>query len=58
MTRGYWKDPERTAASFWPDDWFRTGDVGYLDAEAFLYLTDRRKDLIISGGENIASSEV
>jgi len=58
VTRGYWKDPERTAASFWPDDWFRSGDVGYLDEEGFLYLTDRKKDLIISGGENIASSEV
>jgi len=58
VTRGYWKDPERTAASFWPDDWFRTGDVGYLDGDGFLYLTDRKKDLIISGGENIASSEV
>jgi acyl-CoA synthetase (AMP-forming)/AMP-acid ligase II len=58
VTRGYWKDPERTAASFWPDDWFRTGDVGYLDEDGFLYLTDRKKDLIISGGENIASSEV
>ncbi|HEY9566766.1 MAG TPA: long-chain-fatty-acid--CoA ligase [Thalassobaculum sp.] len=58
VTKGYWKDPERTAASFWPDDWFRTGDVGYLDRDGFLYLTDRKKDMIISGGENIASSEV
>lgn len=58
VTKGYWRDPERTAASFWPDDWFRTGDVGYLDEDGFLYLTDRKKDLIISGGENIASSEV
>jgi acyl-CoA synthetase (AMP-forming)/AMP-acid ligase II len=57
ITRGYWKDPERTRASFF-GDWFRTGDIGYLDADGFLYLTDRKKDLIISGGENIASSEV
>ncbi len=57
ITRGYWKDPEKTAAAFF-GDWFRSGDVGYLDDEGFLYLTDRKKDMIISGGENIASSEV
>lgn len=55
--KAYWKDPEKTAESFF-GDWFRTGDVGHLDEEGFLYLTDRKKDLIISGGENIASSEV
>ncbi|PWB58943.1 MAG: acyl-CoA synthetase [Bradyrhizobiaceae bacterium] len=57
ITGGYWNDPGKTAASF-HGDWFRTGDVGYLDGEGFLYLTDRKKDMIISGGENIASSEV
>lgn len=57
VTRGYWNDPEKTAAAFF-GDWFRTGDVGYLDQDGFLYLTDRKKDMIISGGENIASSEV
>jgi fatty-acyl-CoA synthase len=57
ITRGYWKDPDKTAAAFF-SDWFRTGDVGHLDADGFLYLTDRKKDMIISGGENIASSEV
>src|SRR5262245_60417054 len=57
VTQGYWKDPEKTAAAFF-GDWFRTGDVGYLDRDGFLYLTDRKKDMIISGGENIASSEV
>jgi acyl-CoA synthetase (AMP-forming)/AMP-acid ligase II len=55
--RGYWKDPQRTAASFW-GDWFRTGDVGYLDDDGFLFITDRKKDMVISGGENVASSEV
>ncbi len=57
VTQGYWKDPEKTAAAFF-GDWFRTGDVGYLDRDGFLFLTDRKKDMIISGGENIASSEV
>jgi fatty-acyl-CoA synthase len=57
ITRGYWKDPEKTVSAFF-GDWFRSGDVGYLDDEGFLYLTDRKKDMIISGGENIASSEV
>lgn len=57
VTQGYWRDPEKTAAAFF-GDWFRTGDIGYLDEEGFLYLTDRKKDMIISGGENIASSEV
>ncbi len=57
ITQGYWKDPEKTAAAFF-GDWFRSGDVGYLDEDGFLYLTDRKKDMIISGGENIASSEV
>lgn len=58
ITRGYWKDPERTAAAFWPGGWLRSGDVGYLDEDGFLFLTDRKKDMIISGGENIASSEI
>ena len=58
ITEGYWRDPERTAAAFHGDGWFRTGDVGHLDGEGFLYLTGRKKDMIISGGENIASSEV
>jgi fatty-acyl-CoA synthase len=57
VTRGYWRDPDKTAAAFY-GDWFRSGDVGYLDADEFLYLTDRKKDMIISGGENIASSEI
>src|SRR5829696_3641788 len=44
ITQGYWKDPEKTAAAFF-GDWFRTGDVGYLDEDGFLYLTDRKKDM-------------
>src|SRR5882757_8637713 len=57
VTQGYWKDPAKTASAFFRD-WFRSGDIGYLDEHGFLYLTDRKKDMIISGGENIASSEV
>ncbi|CAN7349283.1 AMP-binding protein [Bosea sp. LjRoot9] len=57
ITKGYWNDPAKTEAAFY-DDWFRSGDMGYLDSEGFLFLTDRMKDMIISGGENIASSEV
>jgi fatty-acyl-CoA synthase len=57
ITPGYWRDEDKTKAAFF-GDWFRTGDIGHLDEEGFLYLTDRKKDMIISGGENIASSEV
>lgn len=54
---GYWNKPEATAATF-VDGWVRTGDLGYKDAEGFLYIRDRAKDMIIRGGENIYSSEV
>jgi fatty-acyl-CoA synthase len=57
VTTGYWNAPEKTAASFF-GDWLRSGDVGHLDEDGFLFVTDRKKDMIISGGENIASSEV
>ncbi|MDF1793496.1 MAG: AMP-binding protein [Thalassobaculaceae bacterium] len=58
VTAGYWNDSARTAAAFWPDGWFRSGDLGYLDADGYLFLVDRQKDLIISGGENISPSEI
>lgn len=57
VVTGYWKAPEKTAEAF-QNGWFRTGDVGLLDEDGFLFLTDRKKDMILSGGENIASSEV
>ena len=57
VTKGYWNAPEKTAESFF-GDWFRTGDVGRLDADGFLFVTDRRKDMILTGAENVASSEI
>lgn len=58
VMREYWRDPEKTAEAFFSDGFLRSGDAGYMDADGFLFITDRRKDMIISGGENIASSEV
>jgi acyl-CoA synthetase (AMP-forming)/AMP-acid ligase II len=58
LTIGYWNKPEQTAAAISADGWFRTGDIGRLDADGFLYILDRLKDIIISGGENIYSVEV
>ncbi|MES2529509.1 MAG: long-chain fatty acid--CoA ligase [Pseudomonadota bacterium] len=55
---GYWNRPEATAACFTRDGWFRSGDVGYRDAEGFLFVCDRLKDMVISGGENIYPAEV
>ena len=54
---GYWQNPEATAASL-RDGWLHTGDVGVFDAEGYLHLKDRSKDLIISGGSNIYPREV
>ena len=55
---GYWNLPEATADAITADRWFRSGDVGYLDADGFLYLQDRVKDMIITGGENVYPAEV
>jgi fatty-acyl-CoA synthase len=54
---GYWNDPEQTAAVL-VDGWYHTGDAGSVDAEGFLYIRDRYKDMIISGGENIYPAEI
>lgn len=55
---GYWNNPEATAATVTSDGWLKTGDAGYLDDEGYLYLHDRLKDMIISGGENVSPAEV
>jgi acyl-CoA synthetase (AMP-forming)/AMP-acid ligase II len=56
--RGYWKNDEATDEAFTSDGFFRTGDLGYLDEDQYLYIVDRKKDIIIRGGENIACPEV
>ncbi len=55
---GYWNLPDETAKAVTEDGWFRTGDLGYMDEEDFLYIVDRIKDIIIRGGENISCLEV
>jgi fatty-acyl-CoA synthase len=54
---GYWHDPEKTAEAF-RNGWFHSGDLGVLDEEGYLYVVDRKKDMIKTGGENVASREV
>ncbi len=55
---GYYNRAAETAAALTPDGWLRTGDGGYRDADGYLFLTDRIKDMIVSGGENIYPVEV
>ena len=55
--RSYWNNPQETALAF-RDGLFRTGDVGYRDAEGFFYILDRLKDMIVTGSENVYSGEV
>lgn len=58
VTSGYWKRPEATADAIREGGWLATGDIGYLDEDGFLYVLDRRKDLIVSGGENVYPAEI
>jgi len=54
----YWCDPEQTRAAFTADGFVRTGDIGYIDEDGYLFIVDRKKDIIIRGGENISAAEV
>ena len=58
VTPGYFNRPDETARAITPDGWLRTGDGGYVDEEGYLFLTDRIKDMIVSGGENVYPIEV
>jgi long-chain acyl-CoA synthetase len=55
---GYWRNPEATAAAFTADQYLKTGDIGYVDEDGYLFIVDRKKDIIIRGGENISAAEV
>ena len=55
--KGYWRDPEATATAF-AGGWFHTGDIGVRDEDGYLFIVDRLKDMILSGGENVAGSEI
>tara|TARA_B100000378_G_scaffold271697_1_gene262498 strand:+ start:2986 stop:4575 length:1590 start_codon:yes stop_codon:yes gene_type:complete len=58
ITRGYWRKDEESAKAITADGWLCTGDAGELDADGYLYLRDRYKDMIVSGGENIYPKEI
>ncbi len=58
LMAGYWNKPEATAEAIDPEGWLHTGDLGHVDEDGFVYITDRKKDMIIRGGENIYSIEI
>ncbi len=58
VMQGYWNNPEATAEVLGDDGWLKTGDIGYLDDEDYVFIVDRKKDMVISGGENIYCAEV
>ncbi|MEZ5248241.1 MAG: AMP-binding protein [Ilumatobacteraceae bacterium] len=58
VMKGYWNMPEETEKAITADGWFRSGDAGYLDADGYLFIHDRVKDMIVSGGENVYPAEV
>jgi fatty-acyl-CoA synthase len=58
VTVGYWQNPKATHAAVDGEGWFHSGDIGYFDEDGYLYIVDRLKDMIISGGENVYPAEV
>jgi len=58
IMKGYLDNPEGTREAFWRDGWFRSGDIGLYDEDGYLYIVDRLKDMIITGGENVYPHEV
>ena len=58
VMKGYWNRPEENAKAFTAEGWLRTGDIGYIDEEGYVFIIDRTKDMVISGGENIYCAEV
>jgi long-chain acyl-CoA synthetase len=58
VMKGYLHNPAATREAFWPDGWLRTGDVGILDSKGFVYIVDRLKDMVITGGENVYPREI
>ncbi len=58
VMKAYVNNPEATTAAFWPDDWLRSGDIGVIDKDGYVFIVDRLKDLIITGGENVYPREV
>jgi len=58
LARGYWMNPEATREAFTADGWFRSGDIGRFDEDGYLFIVDRKKDIIIRGGENVSCLEV
>ena len=58
MMPGYWNRPDETAKAFTDDGWYRTGDLASMDAGGYLFIVDRAKDMIVTGGENVYTTEV
>jgi long-chain acyl-CoA synthetase len=56
--KGYLNNPEATKEAFWGEHWFRSGDIGFMNEDRYVYIVDRLKDMIITGGENVYPREV